>query len=64
MVKITSPIHGCLVKLDQKGIRDINLVYKEGSSGWITGFRSVDSSVGVLFQNEGEETFICGMMDV
>lgn len=64
VVNITSPIHGCLVKLDQKGIRDINLIHKEGSSGWITGFGSVDSSVGVLFHNEGEETLIGGMMDV
>lgn len=64
VVNITSRIHGCLVKVDQKGIRDINLIYKKGDSGWITGFKSVDSSIGILFHSEGEGTFICGMMDV
>ena len=63
-LKLNSPIYGCLVKLDPKGIRDIKLIYEKGNSGWITGFRSADFSVGILFHNEGEGAVICGTMDV
>ncbi|KAK2757521.1 hypothetical protein FQN54_004490 [Arachnomyces sp. PD_36] len=63
ILEINSPIHCCHVKMGAKGIHDIKLIYKDGNSGWITGFTTTDSSVGILFDNQGEGAFIYGMMD-
>ena len=54
-----------MVKLDEKGVRDICPICKDSQSHWILGYNAEDTSVGVLFNDEDPGGIdICAMVDV
>lgn len=62
---VCSRLIGLMVRLDQKGIRDIKPICKDSQSRWIVGYSEENTSVGLLFNDEDYTGIqICAMIDV